>query len=181
MRTILRKLYNNFRILLLPKEVKISTTTFLKSRSSSITMDKSSVLIFEGSFSLCKFVTIFLNEGSEISIGKKVYIGDYSTVRAGRTKINIGDDTIIGQHVKIIATNHAYHKKDMLIRDQDIILEKIGITIGSDCWIGAGACILPGVILGNGVVVGANSVVTKCFPDYAVIAGVPAKIIKFRE
>lgn len=54
-------------------------------------------------------------------------------------------------------------------------------TIGEDCWIGTGAKILKGVNIGNGVVIGANSVVTKDIPDYAIVGGIPAKIIKYRE
>ena len=54
------------------------------------------------------------------------------------------------------------------------------IGIGNDVWIGHGAVILQGVTIGNGAVVGANAVVTKDVPPYAVVAGCPAKVIKFR-
>lgn len=52
------------------------------------------------------------------------------------------------------------------------------IAIGDDCWIGGGAVICPGVILGRRVVVGAGSVVTKSFPDDVVVAGNPARVIR---
>jgi acetyltransferase-like isoleucine patch superfamily enzyme len=54
------------------------------------------------------------------------------------------------------------------------------VYIKNDVWIGANCVIMPGVIIGNGAVIGAGSVVTKDVPDYAVVAGVPAKIIKYR-
>jgi len=95
--------------------------------------------------------------------------------------VSIGDNTMIAQNVKLIATNHYYKRKDQLIHEQDIDTEKIGITIGNDCWIGAGAIILPGVTVGNGAVVGGNAVVTKDVPEYAVVVGNPARIIRYRE
>jgi phosphonate metabolism protein (transferase hexapeptide repeat family) len=54
------------------------------------------------------------------------------------------------------------------------------VTIGNDVWIGHGAVILPGVAIGNGAVVGANAVVTRDVPAFAVVAGVPARIIRLR-
>ena len=55
------------------------------------------------------------------------------------------------------------------------------VTIGNDVWIGMRSIIMPGVTIGNGVVIGAGAVVTKDVPDYAVVGGVPAKIIRLRN
>jgi virginiamycin A acetyltransferase len=60
------------------------------------------------------------------------------------------------------------------------IIQREGITIGNDVWIGMGAFIMPGVVVGNGVTIAANSVVTKDIPDYSVVAGSPAQIIKLK-
>lgn len=54
------------------------------------------------------------------------------------------------------------------------------VTIGSDVWIGADVIVLDGIKIGNGAIIGANTVVTKDVPDYAVVGGVPGRIIKFR-
>ncbi|MHC5716806.1 MAG: DapH/DapD/GlmU-related protein, partial [Nostoc sp.] len=68
-----------------------------------------------------------------------------------------------------------------LVKNQDIDTLKNGIYIGRDCWLGAGACILAGVQIGDGAVVGAMSVVTKNVEPYAVVVGNPAKQIKTRQ
>ncbi|WP_445737054.1 CatB-related O-acetyltransferase [Mariniflexile sp.] len=68
-------------------------------------------------------------------------------------------------------------KKEVLSQ----VKQKAGITIGNDVWIGMGAFIMPGVIIGNGATIGANSVVTKNVPDYAVATGSPAKVIKIKH
>lgn len=89
----------------------------------------------------------------------------------GINGIEIGDNTIFAPGVKMISANH--DKNDLSKHD-----EKTGpIRIGNDCWIATNAVILPGVQLGNNVVVAAGAVVTKSFPSNVVIAGVPAKII----
>ncbi|WP_414841208.1 acyltransferase [Enterococcus saccharolyticus] len=93
-----------------------------------------------------------------------------------RGQIKIQENTIIGPNVSFHSENHTFLDLQQLIRNQPN--QRIGIDIGKNCWIGSKSIILDGVTLGNGVVVGAGSVVTKSFGDNVVIAGVPAKIVK---
>jgi acetyltransferase-like isoleucine patch superfamily enzyme len=84
--------------------------------------------------------------------------------------ISIDDGSIFGPNVCIISANHDP-------RDHAKHLAAEPIRIGRDCWIGANAVILPGVALGDGVVVGAGAVVTRSFPSRVVIGGVPAELL----
>ena len=93
----------------------------------------------------------------------------------GINKIYIGDDTIFAPGVKIISANH--DKKDFHLHDKSVS----PIRIGKNCWLGTNSVILPGVELGNNVIVAAGAVVTKSFPNDVTIAGVPAKIIGKNE
>lgn len=121
--------------------------------------------------------------GGLTSIGKGVKIGDRTTFGndcyfGAAGGIEIGDDVVAGQFIRFHSENHNYNDLETLIRMQGVTHK--GIVIGNNCWIGAGAVFLDGAKLGNGGVVGANSVITKEFPDNCVIAGVSAKIIKHR-
>jgi acetyltransferase-like isoleucine patch superfamily enzyme len=90
----------------------------------------------------------------------------------GLGKVFIGDYTEVAQNVGIISANHD-------VNDHSRHAVSDGVCIGSYCWIGMGAIILPGVTLGDFTVVGAGSVVTKSFPEgYAVVAGNPAGVIR---
>ncbi|HEY8931274.1 MAG TPA: DapH/DapD/GlmU-related protein [Mucilaginibacter sp.] len=113
----------------------------------------------------------------KITIGKNVaryFANSGSCYIQGINGVIIGDDTIFAPGVKIISANHDmddYKKHD-----------KGGspIIIGKKCWLGTNSVILPGVELGDNVIVGAGSVVTKSFGPNVIIGGVPAKIIKNR-
>ncbi len=94
--------------------------------------------------------------------------------------ITIGASTIIAGNCYVGGARYYHDRLDMSIMDQGVY-SRGAIAIGSNSWIGAGAIILDGVTLGSGVIVGAGSVVTKSIPDFAVVAGVPAKIIRIRE
>jgi acetyltransferase-like isoleucine patch superfamily enzyme len=93
----------------------------------------------------------------------------------GRNGIEIGQNVWIGPKVDLISRNHDVCNYQQYVEEGPIV-------IGDDCWLGAGSTILPGVTLGNHVVVAAGAVVTKSFEeDDVILAGVPARIVKRLE
>lgn len=88
----------------------------------------------------------------------------------------IGDDTVISADVMITDINHSYEEININVMSQP--LEVSETVIGKYCFIGMGARIMAGTKLGNNCIVGSNSVVIGKFPDYTVLAGSPARIIK---
>jgi len=110
-----------------------------------------------------------------LSIGNGAAIGMNSTISAA-CAVTIGDNVFTARNVYISDHGHAYEDISIPIKNQGV--RKISpVTIGPDTWIGQNAVILPGVTIGRHCVIGANSVVTKSFSDYSIIAGVPAKMI----
>ncbi len=110
----------------------------------------------------------------KITRGVGVYPGDSPGVYINAYNgVSIGDFSNIGPNVGLVSANH-----DFINNEQHVAQPPI--AIGRFCWIGMGAVILPGVSLGDFTVVGAGAIVTRSFPDgYCVIAGNPAKIIKY--
>lgn len=116
-----------------------------------------------------------LDKNSEIIIGENVSIGQNFHITSGG-KLLIGSNVTISGNIFITNIDHNYTDIAIPILEQkNIIRETI---IGDNCFIGYGACIQSGTKLGKQCIVGANAVVRGEFPDYCVIAGVPAKIIK---
>jgi acetyltransferase-like isoleucine patch superfamily enzyme len=91
--------------------------------------------------------------------------------------ICIDDGCVLSEYVYMTDLFHGFDPTKGLIMSQDLI-SKGSVKIGESSFIGYRACIMPGVTLGKHCVVGANSVVTKSFPDYSMIAGSPARLIK---
>jgi maltose O-acetyltransferase len=136
-------------------------------------------------FFVCRFIQkhgkgLRIKRNADISMA--IEIGNYSELGTNsiiQANTKIGDYVIMGPDVKIYTKNHGYANNSIPIALQEIVHEKV--TIGNDVWLGANVIITPGVEIGNHVIVAAGSVVTKNVPDYAIVGGVPAKIIKYRS
>jgi len=120
----------------------------------------------------------FITYPENLVIGNNVSIREFCHIGC-KGGLTIGNDVSIAHGTTILTTSHDYTRLDVPIRDAEVILKPT--KIGNDVWIGAKCLIMGGVTIGNGVVIGGGSVVNRSVPDYAVVAGVPAKIIKFRK
>jgi len=114
-------------------------------------------------------------DGPIISIGKSSRIGRSVTISC-KKKITIGEKCLISYNVSIL--DHDHYCYELRSPVESGLTDGEEIIIRDDCFIGAHSFILKGVQLGKHCVVGANCVVTKSFPDYSLIAGNPAKLVK---
>ncbi|MGH7617849.1 MAG: acyltransferase [Gemmatimonadaceae bacterium] len=117
-------------------------------------------------------------------VGEGIAIGDRSAVGAGsflggQGGIRIGSDVIMGPGVRLFSENHNHDRVDAPIRTQG--QARAPVAIADDCWIGGGVTILAGVTIGRGTVVAAGAVVTRSVPEYSVVAGVPARVLRSRQ
>lgn len=119
-------------------------------------------------------------KNARMEIGDNTYIGEGCNLRAGGGLLKIGNQCSISQNITIVVSNHQY-KKGQLIKDQPWTTDHNFVIIGDDVWVGANSVILPGVKIGTGAIIGAGSVVTKDVPDYAIVVGNPAHVLKYRE
>ena len=113
-----------------------------------------------------------------VEIGAKTVIGQECTISAYR-RVRIGEQCVIADRAMFIDFDHGVVEVERPIRKQGIYTR--AVEVGSNVWIGYGACILRGVSVGDNSIVGANSVVTRDVPANAVVAGIPARIIRMRE
>ena len=118
-----------------------------------------------------------LDDGQDplLTIGNDCVIGKGASIVA-HERIVIGDDTMTGHYVYITDQNHGYEDLDVPIGRQ--MWKNNPVRIGAGCWLGTGAVILPGTVIGDHVVVAAGSVVRGDIPDRCVVAGTPARIVR---
>lgn len=114
---------------------------------------------------------------SKVSLGNRSEIGINCHVGG---EVHIGNDVMMGPDCRFITVNHEFRRTDIPMIDQGVTKEK-PIFIGNDVWIGMNVIILGGCNVGNGAVIAAGSVVAKDVPDYAVVGGNPARIIRYRQ
>jgi len=135
----------------------------------------------KGMFAHCG-KNVNVEHGAIVGAGKQVFIGDNSGIGVNCVvnKAQIGDDVMIGYDVLFVSKNHEFVRIDIPMRLQGL-RDESPIIIGNDVWIGHRVILLPGVRVGNGAIIGAGAVVTCDVPDYAIVAGVPAKVLKLRN
>jgi len=124
----------------------------------------------------------YFSNGTIIEFGNNVEINDYVHI-TGVSKVIIGNDVLIASKVYISDSQHGNYSGDSF-QDSPFStpnsrkLSYKPVIIEDNVWIGESVCILAGVRIGRGAVIGANSVVTKDVPECSIMAGNPAKIIK---
>lgn len=116
-----------------------------------------------------------------IEIGNDVFIGRNCNIQSEEGLIIIGDHVMFGPGVNIHGVDHDITPSDIPMKSRPRTAGEKGVVkIGNDVWVGANSIILKDVEISDGAVVAAGSVVTHDVPPYAIVAGVPAKILKFR-
>ena len=140
-----------------------------------------------------------IGRSGAIRFGRFVWIGDGSKIRCHEGVVEIGEKTVIGQDCTISAYQRVRIGEQCVIADRAMFIDfdhgvveverpirvqgiyKRDVEVGSNVWVGYGACILRGVRVGDNSIIGTNSVVTKDVPANAVVAGIPARVIRMRE
>ncbi len=113
-----------------------------------------------------------------VEIGDKSVMGQECTISA-YSRVRIGEQCVIADRAMFIDFDHGVVEVERPIRKQGIYTRDV--EVGSNVWIGYGACVLRGVSVGDNSIIGTNSVVTKDVPANAVVAGIPARVIRMRE
>lgn len=122
---------------------------------------------------------VHVEPGLRVDYGENIHVGEnfyanFNSVLLDVCPIHIGRNVMLGPRVSLVTPEHPINPVE---RNSGLEFGR-PITIGDNCWLGADVTVIGGVTLGDNVVVGAGSVVTKSFDDNVVIAGNPARVIK---
>lgn len=130
--------------------------------------------LFNNEFSNIEILSPFMVDyGYNISLGDSVFI-NHDCYLMDCAPISIGDNTFIGPKCGLYTANHPLKA---IVRNKGLE-QALPITIGNNVWLGANVSVLPGVTIGDGVVVSAGSIVTKNISDNQLVMGAPAKVVK---
>lgn len=148
---------------------------------------------------VCPGVKFEIRRGATLRIGRWAWIGDGTKIRVHEGEVSIGAKTVMGQECTISAYQHVEIGRECIVADRVMLIDfdhgvvevdqpirlqgiyKRDVRVGHNVWIGYGACILRGVSVGDNSIVGTSTVVTQDVPENAVVAGVPARVIRMRE
>jgi len=153
----------------------------------------------EGMCFICPGVKFEIGRHATLRIGRWSWVGHDSKIRVHEGEVSIGAKTVMGQECTISAYQHVEIGRECIVADRVMLIDfdhgvveverpirlqgiyKRDVRVGSNVWIGYGACILRGVSVGHNSIVGTNAVVTKDVPENAVVGGVPARVLRMRE
>jgi acetyltransferase-like isoleucine patch superfamily enzyme len=144
-------------------------------------------------------VTFEIGRDATVHLGRWSWIGHGSKIRAHEGEVRIGAKTVLGQECTISSFQHVSIGRECIVADRVMLIDfdhgvveverpvreqgiyKRDVRVGNNVWVGYGACFLRGVTVGDNTVVGTYAVVNRDVPDNAVVAGVPARILRMRE
>ncbi|MGI8460170.1 MAG: acyltransferase [Solirubrobacterales bacterium] len=153
----------------------------------------------EGPVFLGRGLQLQVAKGAKLRIGRFAWIGDGTKIRCHEGEVIIGAKTVLGQECTISAYRHVRIGEQCVIADRAMFIDfdhgiveverpirlqgiyMRDVDIGSNVWVGYGACVLRGSKVGDNSVLGTYSVVTRDVPANAIVGGVPAKVIRMRE
>lgn len=121
---------------------------------------------------------ISIEQDGKIKVGDKVFFNNFCSVNS-LEYIEIGDNTIFGECVRIYDHNHRFKDRNKKIMEQGYNTGRV--KIGKDCWIGSNVIILKGVTIGDGVIIGAGCIINKDIPSYSVVRGESKLTIERRK
>lgn len=157
------------------KNISIGNNTLI-SRDAYFECDKNASILLGSHCEIHSYARI-MTYGGHISVGDYTSVNPY-TILYGHGGLTIGSMVRIAAQVVIITANHGMDSISEPIYKQGVICSAVNIK--DDVWIGTGVKILAGVTINTGAVIAAGAVVTQDVPEYAIMGGVPARIIRYR-
>jgi acetyltransferase-like isoleucine patch superfamily enzyme len=121
----------------------------------------------------------FAGGAGDVVIGDHCYVNSGTVIYSGHG-VTLGPNVLIAANCTLAATNHAFADPARPIRLQGFMQGRGGIVVEDDVWIGAGSVLLDGTLVGRGAVIGAGTIVTGHIPPFAVVAGQPWRVVKWR-
>lgn len=161
----------------------------IKNRGENLYIGKACKIVnakemeFGKNVSIMPYTMLLCHDRGHLKVGEGAEIGMYSRV-AAQGEVVIGKNVFSGPHIFIADYNHEYRDIEKPIKNQGNLVKPSahfkhgGVSIGDDTWIGTNVVIAGTIEIGKHCVIGANSVVTHDVPDYSIVAGCPARIIK---
>jgi acetyltransferase-like isoleucine patch superfamily enzyme len=153
----------------------------------------------DGMCFVCPRVKFEIGKGATVRLGRWSWLGHGTKIRAHEGEVSIGAKSVLGQECTISAYQHVSIGRECIIADRVMMIDfdhgmveverpireqgiyKRNVDVGHNVWIGYGACLLRGVVVGNNSVIGTSAVVTCDVPENAVVGGIPARVIRMRE